>query len=270
MMKFVKFLILLLMLTGTLLPFQNCSMTSPDAKKADLSSKKTGSNSLSGGGTGYDGKLTFVNRSSSTCSDGSNIKSALRVTGQNELRQLRENCQDLSSNRILTNQDVNLMAHNEDNVVHGKHVFDALNEQTDPDLENSVSTKYLCRGSYPNKNNKQMQVADVMIKYAQGGTLAHSARVIMAVYNEDGSLFERLDSGEIALRNISTQVEGRVKYVTSIEGRYGITLWIDKIGEFPTGKLSFIDLPYQGRDKEDNYNFREYERVIQNLNCYSQ
>jgi hypothetical protein len=268
-------LIFVMLTTAVLLPFNNCSYSGMQSQK-DLSSSQSGKNhetssAMAGGGTGYDGKQTYINLRSDKCPDGSRVQTQMTLTPQSVVSISRENCTDLRQPREVSREEAGIMPHNQDNALFSERAFDLLSEITDPSQASALETKFLCRGRYENKSTKQMQVADVIIKYAQGGSFAYSARVIMAVYNPDGALHERLDSGELVLRNISTEVEGRVKYVTPIVGRFSITIWIDKTGvEKRTGKLSFIDLPYAGREREDSYNYRNYERVIQNLECFTQ
>ncbi|HMN68693.1 MAG TPA: hypothetical protein PKC28_09145 [Bdellovibrionales bacterium] len=188
---------------------------------------------------------------------------------QGKPRITRASCAEITPLPV-SQEEIALMPHNPGNAVHGAHVFDRLTARTDPGAGDALLTKYLCRGRYENKTKHEMQVADVMVRYKQDGKLAHSAAVIMAVYDKEGRLRETLESGDLELRNIETGVEGRVKYVTPVIGRHAITLWIDKDGEKRTGKLSFLDLPYPGRELEKDYNFRDFERVIQNLDCFAQ
>jgi hypothetical protein len=170
----------------------------------------------------------------------------------------------------LNYKEIGLMIHNLDNAIHADRAFDRLRDEVDPLNIDALATKFLCRGTYPNKNTKESQTADVIIKYIETSNVPQTAQVIMAVYSPTGDLVSTLDSGELKLKQIETDVQNRVKFVTPIVGRHSITLWIDKVGQNRTGKLSFIDLPYEGRDKEPDYNYRDYERVIQNLTCYGQ
>lgn len=258
-----KSIISILLLSSIIPFFQNCTPRSAQSLSKDQASSL---NQSLTGGEGYDGKITYINRpEGGFCADGLPLRSIIQMKGDSG-QILRENCVDIQPKEV-TRSGLDLMLHNLANAVHDKQVFDLLSAETTPESSESLSTKYFCRGRYENKNNKQMQVADVMIRYKQDGKLAHSARVIMAVYSPEGKLLETLDTGGLELRNIETEVEGRVKYVTPVIGRHSITLWIDKTGSKKTGKLSLIDLPYQGRDLEKPYNFRDFERVIQNLEC---
>lgn len=215
-----------------------------------------------GGGTGYDGKIYVNLDKENLCPDGTHVRSKVEVTEAGS-HLVRDNCSQITPQAVST-QELNLYSFNLSNAVLNGRVFDLRLDEQDPN-----STQWLCRGQQVRKPTGEPQYADVIIRHVNLNPLAESARVIMAVYNTDGTLKAKLDSDFLKLRNITTEVEGRVKYVTPIVGRFGITLWIDKEGYPKTGKLSFIELPYEGRDKEPDYNFRDYERVIQNLTCYT-
>lgn len=251
-----------------LLPFQNCTPTGQVGRAQSAASSGPQERTLAGG-QGYDGKVSYISRAfEHSCADGDPVRAKIEVL-DGKAQIVREACTDVAPIPV-TLDEIALMTHNPNNAIHGDRVFDLLEDRTNPLDPEAVSTKYMCRGRYPNKSTGELQVADVMIRYKNGGALAFSAQVIMAVYDKAGVLKTTLNSGELELRNIDTSVPGRVKYVTSIVGRHAITLWIDKSGDPKTGKLSFIDLPYAGRQNESGYNFRDYERVIQSLQCFVQ
>jgi hypothetical protein len=238
--------------TVLLLFFQNCSFKAlaPKSMASSVSADKSDV-----GGTGYDGKI-YIARGAVACGDGAQVSSVIEVNDAGSANLVRKNCEDLAQPEAHSLAEIGLMAHNEDNAMLANQLFDRLSDETTPGAPGSIYTKFLCRGIY-DKDSKGQQVADVMIKYTQGSETASAARVIFASYNASGILQYKSDSGSLPLKNISTQVAGRVKYVSGEVGDFEITLWIDKTGdETRTGKLIYID--------------SSGEHTIQNLNCFSQ
>lgn len=194
------------LLTLLTLSFQNCSF--PGDKPDSSSQNKT--LQYSGGGTGFDGKGSYVNRIlDGVCELGGDVRNRIEIN-EGQAVQTKADCRDIPPQPIKL-ADLQLMPHNLENLVSSERVFDREKNDATP-------SGVLCRGFEPGTGgNTTWQVADVTVNHDFPGGPTAPARfggtLKLGWYDSaSGKLRASASSNELRLTRSTDATTGWVIY----------------------------------------------------------